>query len=189
MDTVQHPSTGSIRYFAYGSNMLSAWLRKRVPGTAVVGIGELTKHRLAFQKGSVDGSGKCNLVATEQQADVVYGVLYDLPTEQLPSLDRAEGAGHGYDRTSVVVRCSGSELVAHTYLADHASVDASLMPYDWYLQLVVAGAEEHALPARYLDRIKSTLCRSDPKVERKTRSDALKILSKVTRGSFRDGHR
>jgi gamma-glutamylcyclotransferase len=48
--------------FAYGSNMLSARLRERVPSARPAGTACLPGFSLRWHKVSVDGSGKCNVV-------------------------------------------------------------------------------------------------------------------------------
>jgi hypothetical protein len=65
-----------IHYFAYGSNLHPVRLIERVPSANLVGVIGLSKHRLAFQKRSKDGSSKCNLFQTGSASDLVYGAIY-----------------------------------------------------------------------------------------------------------------
>jgi hypothetical protein len=44
-------------YFAYGSNMSPARLKKRAPSSLAIGIAQLAKHALHFHKRSKDGVG------------------------------------------------------------------------------------------------------------------------------------
>ncbi len=94
-------TTTPVRYFAYGSNMLTARLRERVPSAAAIGIGRLVGHALRWDKRSGrDRSGKCDAEATGRQEDVVWGVLFELDPDEKLALDRAEGLGVGYlDKT------------------------------------------------------------------------------------------
>ena len=81
-----------VRYFAYGSNMLTARLQARCPSARPLGRATARGRRLAFHKRSdVDGSGKCDLVPADDGA-LVVGVVFDLAADELPALDRAEGA-------------------------------------------------------------------------------------------------
>ena len=75
-------------YFAYGSNMSSARLRERVPAARSLGRGQLAGFRLAWNRPGQDGSGKANIVVAEAQ--IVWGVLYEFPESQWPTLDRFE---------------------------------------------------------------------------------------------------
>src|SRR4030081_95179 len=73
-----------VRYFAYGSNMLTARLRERVPSAAAIGIGKLVAHALRWDKRSWQGgSGKCDAEATSRNDDVVWGVLFELDPERI----------------------------------------------------------------------------------------------------------
>ncbi len=97
-----------VRYFAYGSNMLTARLRERVPSATAIGIGQLLGHALRWDKRSwQDGSGKCDAEATSRNDDVVWGVLFELDPEDKPALDKAEGVGAGYLEKMVSERVDG----------------------------------------------------------------------------------
>ena len=150
-----------VRYFAYGSNMLTARLRERVHSATAVGIGQLPGHALHWDKRSTrDGSGKCAAEVTGQQDDVVWGVVFELDPEDKPVLDKAEGLGAGYMEKTVNVLTEVGPLTAVTYYATNK--DASLRPYHWYKALVIAGAREHGLPANYRSRLELVGTVSDP---------------------------
>ena len=124
-----------VRYFAYGSNMLTARLRERVPSATAIGIGQLEGHALRWDKRSWrDGSGKCDAEFTGQQSDVVWGVVFEFVPEDKPALDQAEGLGNGYMEKMVNILTEAGWLTAVTYLA--TDKDASLRPYHWYKALV-----------------------------------------------------
>lgn len=150
--------------FAYGSNMMSARLRYRVPTCAVVGIARLEKYQLRFHKRSVDRSGKCNAFFTGHAADAVLGVVYEIPENEKRALDRAEGVGVGYHEECLgVVMSDGALIEARTYLADLTHIDERLKPYSWYKDFVVSGAHEHGLPADYIaSHIESVIAIPDP---------------------------
>src|SRR5690606_24584752 len=80
-----------VVYFAYGSNMSTARLRKRMPSCKPIGIATLPGHALRFHKRSLDKSGKCNALATSD-ADAVMGVLFSFDLVERAQLDKAEGA-------------------------------------------------------------------------------------------------
>lgn len=150
-----------VRYFAYGSNMLTARLRERVPSARAIGIGQLVGHALRWDKRSWrDGSGKCDAEATGRKDDVVWGVLFELDPEDKLALDKAEGLGAGYLEETVNVLTEPGQVTAVTYYA--TDKDASLRPYHWYKALVIAGAREHGLPASYRSRLELVVTVSDP---------------------------
>jgi gamma-glutamylcyclotransferase len=76
--------------------MCSGRLKARI-SCKVVTIGRLAGHRLSFQKVSKDGSSKCDAFRTGSEADVVWGVVFEIPAQEKPKLDRVEGLGSGYE--------------------------------------------------------------------------------------------
>lgn len=155
------PATDNLaRYFAYGSNMPRARLEARVGTVRVLGAAMLPGHRLCFHKRGADGSGKCDVLASPQDADVVHGALFALDPSQLERLHGFEG--RGYECVRLTVGLGARSLPALTYRALPQHTDASLLPFDWYLALVQAGAEEHALPAGYCDGLRRLRANPDP---------------------------
>ncbi len=160
-----------MNYFAYGSNMLCARFKDRVPSARSLGAAYLTGHHLAWHKRSVDGSGKCDIVETGVLSDVVHGVLYDIDPYEKPKLDRAEGLGNGYEQKCVVVRHQEGEKRAITYFVPH--VDSRLKPYHWYKSFVVAGAQENGLPEAYVDALQGNESVQDENRERREKNEKI----------------
>jgi hypothetical protein len=94
---------GTFLYFAYGSNMLTRRLVASTPSATPVGIAYLEGYRLTFDKASRDGSGKCDIEATGDRVDRVWGALFWIATADAANLDEAEGLGHGYRKGEVRV--------------------------------------------------------------------------------------
>ena len=140
-----------MKYFAYGSNMSISRLRERVPSAVALGCYALHEHDLRFHKLGKDGSGKCDAFYTGDDGDIVFGALFDISASEKPDLDRAEGLGYGYEKKSVAVYASDDySLEATTYIA--TKIDKHLKPYSWYLNHVLVGANETALPDDYIKR-------------------------------------
>ncbi len=139
--------------FAYGSNMSSRRLRARTPSARAVGIGQLPGHRLMWHKAGRDGSAKCDVLATGQPHDAVWGVLYEIDAAERPQLDEAEGLGRGYQQRTVQVLSAAGTVAAGVYQA--TDIDAALRPFDWYVAYVLHGAREHGLPADYLRELET----------------------------------
>jgi len=146
--------------FAYGSNMSTTRLRARVPSARVIGRGVLQGHQLLWHKISLDGSGKCDVVATHAPDAVVHGVVYAIDHAEKAALDRAEGLGKGYDERQIVVKVDGAPFVATMYYATRK--DPSLKPYSWYKAHVLAGAYEHELPPAYIAVLEAVEALQDP---------------------------
>lgn len=140
-----------VTYFAYGSNMLSARLIARCPSARALDNAKANAYKLSFCKKRRDGSAKATLRPTDQGE--AYGVLFALDAADLEALDGFEGRGKGYDRDDafpVIDLSSGEERRVITYLAQAGHIDDTLMPFDWYRALVLAGAWEHGLPGHYV---------------------------------------
>lgn len=134
--------------FSYGSNMLGARIRARVPSARALGIARLDAHALRWHKLGRDGSGKCDVVRHDRPGACVWGVVHEIALAEKPALDRAEGLGHGYDERSVVLAATSGPVEALLYVATR--IDAAALPFDWYHALVLAGAREHRLPEGYV---------------------------------------
>lgn len=151
----------TMLYFSYGSNMSTPRLTDRVPSAHAVAVARLYKHRLKFHKKSKDNSGKCDAEYTNDEKDVVYGVVFEIAASEKPELDRKEGLGKGYGEKNVSVYThDGKELKVITYYA--TSTDPELKPYEWYKEHVVRGAREHGLPAEYINAILAVEAVPDP---------------------------
>lgn len=140
-------------YFAYGSNMSAVQMRSRT-GSVLAGLkAQLQGYRVEFNKRGRDGTGKANIVPDE--ASTVWGVVYDCGPNELEKLDRHEGVDSGnYVRKAVVVHLeNGEQVAAITYVAGERFIGDSLRPSAEYLQTILDGAREHALPAWYIERL------------------------------------
>ena len=156
--------TQTIAYFAYGSNMLTARLRERVPSATRRHIGHLKVHTVAFHKHSLDGSGKATL--THSCAQVAHGCVFTISRDEKNSLDSAESLGKGYHEKAVLVQVGSELFEAFTYVAAPSHLDPTLQPYDWYLALVEAGAREHQLPEWVIEAYSSAERITDPDIDR-----------------------
>jgi hypothetical protein len=149
-------------------------LRYRVPGCQFAFVATLPNYNLCFHKRSKDGSAKCNAFKTATPKDAVIGAVYEIPTDEKPALDYAEGLGRGYHEEMICVLSPQSEeIMVCTYIADAAFIDNSLQPYSWYKDFVLAGAEEHRLPLAYVDsRIRAVNAIPDQNLRREQASRA-----------------
>lgn len=160
-----------ILNFAYGSNMLGARLLARTPGAVRVGAAMLAGHELRWHKRGQDGSGKCDVVLSGVPGACVHGVVWQIPLEQKPWLDAAEGLGQGYDEDRIEVVLAASTVVCRIYRA--TSIEPGLRPFDWYHALVIAGAREQGLPQDYVNALQAVATQFDQDRDRYTRHWAL----------------
>jgi len=156
----------TLYYLAYGSNLHPYRLRERVSSSRLVGLVELPGRALRWHLVSGDGSGKCDAPADGGGA-CVLGALYTLAEEEKPLLDRCEALDWLYGETRIVVRDAGGRArEAFLYLALTDHVDADARPYDWYRDIVLAGARALVLPDDYAAAIAAAPAVEDPDPER-----------------------
>ncbi|MBT8088370.1 MAG: gamma-glutamylcyclotransferase [Gammaproteobacteria bacterium] len=150
-----------MRYAAYGSNLHPLRLSARIASAKFITTAFLPGRSLHFHKRSKDGSGKCNIVSGSEG---VHVAVYDVSTEDKKILDKIEGVGMGYLQRELDVPDVG---LCASYVAAATHVDNSLLPYDWYRELVLLGARAQRFPEAYIDAIAAIPCREDPDVGRR----------------------
>jgi hypothetical protein len=143
-------------YAAYGSNLHPARLGERLPAAELLGTARLEGWSLAFHKRGRDGSGKCSI---RPGGSGVGLAVFALSRRDLGALDAIEGVGAGYERRVIELPRYGA---CHTYVAETAHVDDGLAPFDWYLELVILGAEHHGFDGGYIERLATVAATGDP---------------------------
>lgn len=146
-------------------------LKERVSSAKPLAAIEIPNHKLTFHKISKDGSGKCNL--WEKKGAVAYGVMYEMERGDLDKLNEIEGFGKGYRLYQTKVMQDGHLYIPLIYIAETACIDTTLSPYDWYRDIVLAGAMHHQFPADYIDGIRHTPSTRDPDQKRGSRNSLL----------------
>ncbi len=140
-------------YFAYGSNMNRAQMRSRAGQVFEEQPARLENYELLFNKKARGGSATANIHSAPGKT--VHGVLYKIPEAAYRNLDRYEGVPEHYRRIEVsVTDAGGNRIAAQAYIA--AKVENGLRPAAHYLQTILDGAGEHALPLEYIGEIKAT---------------------------------
>ena len=131
-------------YFAYGSNMSLAAMRRRCPGAAVVGTASLNGYRFFV---GVDGWGS----VASSPGDDVHGVLWRLTPRDIAALHAYELLHQGlYDVRYLPVR-SGRHLVRAMIYRLRRRVTGK--PRPGYVEMVAAAARSWKLPEPYIRSI------------------------------------
>lgn len=143
-----------LPYFAYGSNMSSAQMAQRCPGATAQGRARLTGYRLAFDKWSECRGGRVADIVVSA-GDELWGVLWMVSEAHLVALDRHEGVARGqYRRTVVGVETlTGDPAQAFAYVICEPAGEGPTTAE--YRALLLEGAREHQIPARYLRLLES----------------------------------
>ena len=168
-----------LRYLAYGSNLHPVRLTERVPSAQLIGTTRLERHQVAFIKRSRDGSAKANLMFTDDAAHTAYAAVYEMAAAEKPVLDAIEGLGEGYDERALRIAVNGGTLSVFTYVAAAAYSAPGLAPYDWYHELVTAGATHLGFPADYVEALVAVPTKPDRDPQRREKNQ--RLLERVRR--------
>jgi cation transport regulator ChaC len=154
--------------FQYGSNMSVARLNSddRLAGDAKVVC--VAKTVESFERVFSVWSKSNNCAAADllpsKEGRTVFGVLYEIPEFLLSreaanerartSLDRIEGEGTNYVRTMIdVVTNDGATVSAMTYVVKNRQ--SNLKTSAAYVSHILAGLQEHNMPAEYCQYVRS----------------------------------
>ena len=163
----------TIHYLAYGSNLHPARLEARLGPVQCLGKVALPGWRLCFDKRGSDGSTKANLRAAPASQHQAWGAVFELDRSQYITLDRFEGVGRGYETFWLDLVLDRREQPALTYLSPSHWRATDSKPYDWYRDLVLAGARYHDFPEAYCAAVAAVPVVSDPDRKRAARQKAL----------------
>lgn len=189
---------GTFLYFSYGSNMLTERIQARCPSAKFIGTAEAISYKVIFNKESrKDGSGKANLVKSDNISDIVHGVLFEINKNEERFLDRVEGfvkfkndnldgdtdyikpendGEYGKSINFKVIN-NKEEIPVTTYYALIEEMRGNLFVHDWYLALIIAGGLQHKLPDKYIKNILEEITpKPDPEIKRVERLNALCVL-------------
>ena len=164
-----------VNSIAYGSNLHPVRLAQRVRSAKPVGVVPMPGKRLAFHKKSQDGSGKCLFYDSARTDDIMYGVIYQFDSLEKKALDDLEGLGKGYNEQMAVFPFNGETYRSYIYVATSTHIDATLIPYDWYKEMVLLGARYHGLPTEYIAKITAVASVPDPDPKRAAKNEALLV--------------
>lgn len=132
--------------FAYGSNMDRSAMAERCPGSRMVGLGRLARHRLAIMR-----EGYATVIRDPRKA--VHGVLWEVPFGDLLALDRYEDVASGlYVKRPQPIVTPGGVRKALVYFGSNAGPGA---PRAGYLEGMLAAARDVGLPADALAEIQA----------------------------------
>ena len=148
------PETLLMWYFAYGSNMQSATLsgRRGIQFQHAV-AGRVTGWRLVLDKPPLVSIGESFANIVPAPGGEVMGVLYDISAADMEHIDVSEGVLLGNYRRIEIAAIPLAEpqqpMAAFTLTSEHR--DPNLQPSTRYMELLIAGALEHGLPAEYVE--------------------------------------
>ncbi|XP_028035923.1 gamma-glutamylcyclotransferase-like [Bombyx mandarina] len=157
------PIKDTFLYFAYGSNLFKKRIRINNPTAEFLGVGRLDNHQLDFIKYSEHWRGTSATIIPTEHAHV-WGAIWRLHDQDLPSLDRQEGVDtNWYFAKSVNVMTSdGVSVQCRTYQQtinpplrkNGEELPLERRPCITYLDCIIKGAVECELPEYYIEELK-----------------------------------
>lgn len=160
-------------YFSYGSNLHPVRLTKRISSAKLVSAVCVNNYKLKFHKKSKDGSAKCNLIETSDEKDQIFGAIYEIDTAQKAILDGFEGLGSGYFEHRVQIVKENNTFDCFTYIAQQSFIVDNMLPYNWYKEMVVIGAEYLQVADEYIAEIESNPSIDDQNIKRKLEQECI----------------
>ena len=138
-----------FHYFAYASNLKTSVLEDRIGDKVLDNIqGRLIDYGFRFNKKNEDGSARANILISESED--VFGVIYQIGENYREILLSTEP---GYRLIRVSVENAHGAQEAFTFISDEDA--EGIRTKAEYVNTILQGAKEHALPEEYVDFIKS----------------------------------
>ena len=141
-ENVKKP-TGTLLYFAYGSNMNLNQMAFRCPDAEVVDTVRLEGYRLAF---CMNGGGNGVATILPEEGSYVDGVLWRISERDERHLDHYEGFPYLYGKEPVVVIDQDGirhEIMAYTMNSPYK--DTPAMPSKAYLEGILNGCRQNGI--------------------------------------------
>ena len=150
-----------LLYFAYGAEMLSSRIRSRCASPKVVATARLADHCLGFYGYSPIWDGGLETVLPAPGREV-WGVVYELCFTDADSLDtwqgvRLNGTGSYFHTPAEVVDAKGAAYAVLVYKKNVLGEPS--VPSRPYLDAILAGACEQALPAQAIETLEALAAR------------------------------
>lgn len=139
-------------YYAYGSNLSSRYIRDYCPSASFVMQADLPNFQVEFRHYSENRQGGISSII-EAPGQLVQGVIYEVPEEELIELDILESVPEGLYRrdTFLILGRDGLWHKADLYRVTNPTGPYS--PSKEYLEDMIEGAQEHGLTAEYIAKL------------------------------------
>lgn len=148
--------SGTLLYFAYGSNMNLDQMAFRCPDAQVVDTVRLEGYRLAF---CMNGGGNGVATILPEPCSFVDGVLWRITERDEQSLDHYEGFPRLYGKEAVIVVNPDGlkrEVMVYTMNSPYRNVPA--LPSQSYLSGILHGCRQNGIETDpVLDAVRHTM--------------------------------
>lgn len=141
-------------YYSYGSFLDFQTLKKHCPNAKIVCKAVLPNWEVQFNHMSKAYQGGVSGIEPALN-ELVWGMVYDVPEDELMYLDTIEGVPEGsyYRHTIIVVKEDGTPIKVYTYRTTNPR--GPYKPTKKYLGLIVNGAKANNFDPSYILRLES----------------------------------
>lgn len=138
-----------MKMFAYGMNTNLDQMAGRCPGAVSLGTAWIDNYEFVF---------RAHADIARSPGSICYGVLWDINSTHLKSLDALEGYPYYYTRFHVRVNIGDHSVYALTYqMTDQSYLQE---PGAGYLEMVTKGYRQNGVPTDQIDRAINITCSS-----------------------------
>lgn len=99
--------------------------------------------------------GMGNIIRSNNENDIVEGVVHLCHDDQLASMDAMESFGVAYDRIEVQLETASGTVMAFAYIGMPGYLDNSCLPTRRYLNILLKGATAAGLSEYYIKNLSS----------------------------------
>ena len=140
-------------YFAYGSNMNHEQMKQRCPSSKFIKRASKKGYKFVYDGYSTKWKAAvANIV--KSKGNIVWGGLFKINKDNLAALDCYEGYPKTYNRKIMRVKDTKgnvSEAIAYLRIGENLG-----RPRQDYRKIIIQGAKDCGLPAKYRKIIKSS---------------------------------
>lgn len=148
---------GKVLYFAYGHNTNVGEMMRRMPNAKLLGRASVAGYRLAMEH-FVD--------IRPDRKNVLQGVLWSIPTEDIPRLDFLEDHRAHYHHITLLVNYGGKTYRAFAYQMFKSYHDTHL-PTKKYINFIATGYKQNHIPlSQLINAVKERLVQEKRKPEK-----------------------
>ena len=143
-----------MKYFAYGSNLSTAFVRAYCPSAAFVMRADLPNFQVEFRHHSEEyGGGISSIIETP--GAMVKGVIYEIDEKEILALDELESVPQGLYRRDRFLVFGEDGNWHHADLYRVTNPSGPYTPGKIYVDYMVAGAREHQIDPEYTAKLEA----------------------------------
>jgi gamma-glutamylcyclotransferase (GGCT)/AIG2-like uncharacterized protein YtfP len=141
-----------VYYYAYGSNLSNRYIRNTCSSATFVMKAQLPNFQVEFRHYSEKRQGGISSII-EAPGQMVQGVIYEVPEEELVALDILESVPQGLYRREPFLVLGEDGLWHEADLYRVAKPTGPYAPSKGYLEDMIEGGREHGLAAEYVEKL------------------------------------